>query len=111
MGESQVILGLIRQEIEEAVDGILTAATAGLQDLSAIRGTDPVVAGRLEGHLLQILESCAFQDLTGQRLDRLRAMIEIAPPTDSQTDSLLNGPAAPGQGLDQAAADRLMLDF
>jgi hypothetical protein len=111
MSELQAILGLVRQEVEEAVDGILTAATAGLQELSGIRHADPGAAERLETHLLRILETCAFQDLTGQRLDKLRVMLEAAPAAVVQPDSLLNGPAAPGQGLDQAAADRLLLDF
>jgi len=111
MSEPQAIVSMIRQEVEESVEGILTAATAGLQELSAIREVDPAAAEKLEAHLLRILESCAFQDLTGQRLDKLQNLLESGRPAASQPASLLNGPAAPGQGLDQAAADRLLLDF
>lgn len=111
MSEPQAIVGMVRQEIEEAVEAILTAAAAGLQNLSAIRHVDPEATEKLEADLLRILESCAFQDLTGQRLDKLRSLLEAGPSPASQPHSLLNGPAAPGQGLDQAAADRLLLDF
>ena len=111
MNESLTTLGLIRQEMEAAVDVILTAATAGLQELPAISKYDPATAERLERHLLQILESCAFQDLTGQRLDQLAAMLASAPSPSSPPDPLLNGPAPHGQGLDQATADRLLLEF
>ncbi|MBW8302599.1 MAG: hypothetical protein K0M78_01355 [Brevundimonas sp.] len=110
MGEAREILGLIRQEIETAVDAILTAATAGLQDLSEPGEGDAAMAERLERHLLQILESCAFQDLTGQRLERIEALLVGAPPTAPPKDPLLNGPAMGGQGLDQTTADRLLTE-
>lgn len=110
MDESLTILDLIRQEVEAAVDVILTAATTGLLELPAISKCDPAAAERLERHLLQILESCAFQDVTGQRLQQLEAMLGSGSSPAGQPDPLLNGPALQGQGLDQAAADRLLLE-
>lgn len=110
MGEPLAILGLIRQEVEAAVDVILTAAGAGLQEMPALRKVDAAAAERLERHLLRILESCAFQDLTGQRLQQLCALFNDAPSTSGPQDPLLNGPAPEGHGLDQAAADRLFLE-
>jgi hypothetical protein len=52
-----------------------------------------------------VLQTCAFQDLVGQRLDRLAA--SATGRVEMRADGhLLSGPAA--RGLDQAAADRLM---
>lgn len=111
MNEPREIVVAIRQEVEAAVDVILTAATDGLQALSAMREGDAGAAKRLELGLLQILEACAFQDLTGQRLARLDDALETGPPPPRPADPLLNGPALGGQGLDQAAADRLLSEF
>ncbi|MFA4892511.1 hypothetical protein [Brevundimonas sp.] len=108
MSDPQETLSVVRQEIEAAVESILTAATAGLRELPAISTCDPATAERLERNLLQILESCAFQDLTGQRLEQLAAMLGDDPSPAGRPDPLLNGPALDGQGLDQATADRLL---
>ncbi|MDI6623699.1 MAG: hypothetical protein QME55_03130 [Brevundimonas sp.] len=108
MGDPQEILSVVRQEIETAVEAILTATTAGLRELSTI--SDAAAAERLERHLMQILENCAFQDLTGQRLEQLRATLADGDATAARSDPLLNGPGLPQQGLDQAAADRLLLE-
>lgn len=110
MSDPQETLSVVRQEIETAVETILTAATAGLQELPAVSKCDAATAERLERHLLQILESCAFQDLTGQRLEQLGGALRGEPSPARQPDPLLNGPALHGQGLDQAAADRLFLE-
>ena len=111
MSDPREIVVAIRQEVEAAVDVILTAATEGLQALTAMRDGDAGAATRLEMGLLQILEACAFQDLTGQRLTRLDEALETGPPPPRPADPLLNGPALGGQGLDQAAADRLLSEF
>lgn len=111
MNEPREILVAIRQEVEVAVDAILTAATTGLHDLSAVREGDAAAAERLELGLLQILEACAFQDLTGQRLYQLGVVLGAQPPAPRPPDPLLNGPALEGQGLDQTAADRLLLQL
>lgn len=111
MSDPREIVLAIRQEVEAAVDVILTAATDGLQALSAMREGDAGTAMRLELALLRILEACAFQDLTGQRLVRLDAALETKSPPPRPADPLLNGPAAGGRGLDQAAADRLLSEF
>jgi len=107
MNEPLALIDLIRQEVDAAVDVILTAATAGLRELPGISKSETAAAERLERHLLQILESCAFQDLTGQRLQQLGALLNDGPSSAAPSDPLLNGPALQGQGLDQAAADRL----
>ncbi|VTO17832.1 Uncharacterised protein [Brevundimonas vancanneytii] len=53
-----------------------------------------------------MLEACAFQDLTGQRLSKLDSMISSVDVASAPADPLLNGPALPGEGLDQAAVDK-----
>ena len=109
MSEPLVVLSQIRADIEAAVDVFLEAAAAGLRELPAVSAGD-AAAARLEAHLLGILEGCAFQDLAGQRLDQLAGMMVPATSPASATDPLLNGPALKGEGLDQAAADRLFLE-
>lgn len=109
MSEPLVVLTQIRADIEAAVDVFLEAAAAGLRELPAVSAGDAAAAARLEAHLLGILEGCAFQDLAGQRLDQLAGLIGPGS-SASETDPLLNGPALKGEGLDQAAADRLFLE-
>lgn len=111
MSDPREIVAAIRKEVEAAVDVILTAAADGLQALPAIQAGDASAASRLELGLLQILEACAFQDLTGQRLACLDAALETGPPAPGSADPLVNGPALDGQGLDQAAADRVLSEF
>lgn len=108
--ETIEIISAIRGEIESAVDAILTAAEQGLRDVTAGRAGGADAFADIERQLCAILEACAFQDLTGQRLSRLTAAVEagLAAPAPTDGGALLNGPALPGLGLDQAAADRLM---
>lgn len=109
-GEARDLIGLIRTDIEQAADSMLSAAEMGLRDIAAAREGNPAALDRLERTLGAILEACAFQDLAGQRLTKLEAaMADVAMgPGAPGADPLLNGPAAPGEGLDQAAADALM---
>jgi len=111
--EARELIGLIRADIEQAADAMLAAAEMGLGDINAAREGQTAALDRIERTLCAILEACAFQDLAGQRLSKLEGLVAdavqagaAAPPTDP----LLNGPAAPGQGLDQSAADALMND-
>lgn len=106
--DAHEIIGLIRSEIEQAADMMLAAAEMGLRDLAAAREGQPAALDRIERTLLAILEACAFQDLAGQRLTKLAGALETTRLAADGGDPLLNGPAAPGQGLDQAAADALM---
>ena len=107
--EARELIGLIRADIEQAADAMLSAAEMGLNDTQAARDGQAGALDRLERTLCAILEACAFQDLAGQRLSRLAAMIgDASPGAGEAADPLLNGPAAPGEGLDQAAADAVM---
>lgn len=106
-----------RREMESAVDAILTVAEKVMDRTDGGINTDDAMT---------IIESCAFQDITGQRLskaakkiDQARAMDEIKHATgidSSLTEDvndetgLLNGPALPGGGLDQDAVNRLLAE-
>lgn len=109
--EAHEIIRNIRLEIEHAVDVILTATENSLKDLSAVREGAPAPLEALETRLSQIMEACAFQDITGQRLSKLDAILTGATGPDRTGGSLLEGPALMGQGLDQAAADLLVQEF
>ena len=85
--------------------------------------------GAMTDHCTRIIEACAFQDLTGQRItkvvntlryleQRVNAMIEIwgiesakalDEPADKRPDAhLLNGPARPGQEKSQSEIDAIL---
>ena len=92
----------LKSELDAACDALLSAAQTGLE-LAADTPVDGVVVG---GLFAEILSLCAFQDLAGQRLDRM-AQALAGHAADRRPDAhLLNGPAN-GDGLDQAAADAL----
>jgi chemotaxis protein CheZ len=107
-GEAEAIVEALRGEIERAADVILTAAEQALRKSASARTGDRSASADVERALLTILEACAFQDLAGQRLARLAAILADTRPADAApVDPLLYGPALPGDGLDQAAADAL----
>jgi chemotaxis regulatin CheY-phosphate phosphatase CheZ len=91
----------IRDALDTAAQTLLSLSERGLE----LSQTHPLDAEVIEAAFLEILQACAFQDLVGQRLDRLAASAAGRIETRAGAH-LLNGPAA--QGLDQAAADRLM---
>ncbi len=100
------IIAAVRSEVEAGVDQVLNGAEACLREMEGVRSGSPEAIDRLEQALFGILEACAFQDLTGQRLTVLSGLIDPTPRA-ATTDPLLNGPALVG-GLDQQAADRLL---
>ncbi|MDI1281818.1 MAG: chemotaxis regulatin CheY-phosphate phosphatase CheZ [Brevundimonas sp.] len=102
------IIATIRREIEEAADVMLASVEAGLEQVTAAREGDDAALDRIQQSLFAILEACAFQDLTGQRLTKLRDMLSATSFEAVEADPLLNGPALAGQGLDQASADALL---
>lgn len=94
-------IAALKAELEAACDALLSAAQSGME-----LSEDTPVDGELVGSMfVEILGLCAFQDLAGQRLDRLAATLAGAGVDDRPDAHLLNGPAA--DGLDQAAADAL----
>ena len=102
------IIATIRKEVEQAADMMLSAAERCLRQVELARHGHASALSDIEGALCAILEACAFQDLTGQRLSKLDSMIAEVGLRAARSDPLLNGPALAGQGLDQGAADKLL---
>jgi chemotaxis regulatin CheY-phosphate phosphatase CheZ len=101
-------LRALRHDIAAAAESILSAVESGLSELNDSRDVDGAVA-RAKNAFHVVLEACAFQDLTGQRLSRIENLLTGA--ANAGLDPLLNGPALTGRGLDQAAADALFAEF
>lgn len=131
-------LETIVRTTEQATNDIMTATDATdviLKKIHALSLEDQDIQDHLEeaaAQLITIIESCSFQDITGQRIteviktlrfieSRILSMIDIwggldafqdLPVTASDTEeagdeSLLNGPALDGQGLSQDDIDAL----
>ena len=142
MEKASLQLEEITKQTETATNEIMSAADEVEQLLKKIHShtvEDPDVAPLIDlagERLIAIIEACAFQDLTGQRVtqvvktlryieSRVLAMIDIWGleafkdvdiPDESgsdeagevnEEDELLNGPALGGQGLSQADIDAL----
>jgi len=95
----------IRRVLEVAVDDLLRLAEHGAALARSMAQSPTLDLGAVEPVFIGMMQACAFQDLVGQRLERLAGMLEQRTETRPDAD-LLNGPAR--SGLDQGAADRLM---
>jgi chemotaxis regulatin CheY-phosphate phosphatase CheZ len=116
---------------ETATSDIL-AATEQVQEIAWTlreQGLAPEACEALDARSIEIYTACSFQDITGQRTRkviqvlryleaRINSMIGIwglepgsvtsAPEPRKSEAKLLNGPARPGQGLDQSDVDMVM---
>src|ERR1043165_2121084 len=132
-GEASEELDSVVQTTEAATSDILACAERIQEMAWTLReqGVDEQVCDLLDAKATEVYTACSFQDLTGQRTrkvigvlryleGRINAMIEIwgldgtlaaeaAEQRAAETEkALLNGPAPPGQGLDQADVDMVM---
>src|SRR6185312_4011015 len=132
-GEASEELDSVVQATEAATSDILACAERIQEMAWTLReqGVDEEVCDLLDAKATEVYTACSFQDLTGQRTrkvigvlryleDRINAMIEIwgldgalaAEAAETRAvetgKALLNGPAKPGQGLDQADVDMVM---
>lgn len=119
-------IGMIVQTTESAANQIMDAVDQ-IMNLPAETAPEAYRAA-VEEQCLALMEACAFQDLTGQRstkvvetllhiedkLGKLAALMgddeePVAAPVDTRTgdDVLLNGPAMPGEGVDQDEIDAM----
>src|SRR6185436_8979357 len=121
------------QQTEAATSDILACAEHIQEMAWTLReqGIDGAVCDLLDAKATEVYTACSFQDLTGQRTrkvigvlryleDRINAMIDIwgldgamsAEAAERRavesSKALLNGPAKPGQGLDQTDVDMVM---
>src|SRR3954452_18828441 len=132
-GEASEELDSVVQATEAATSEILACAEH-IQEMAWIlreQGIDGAVCDLLDAKATEVYTACSFQDLTGQRTrkvigvlsyleGRINAMIQIwgldgaigGETAESHAAGagkvLLNGPARPGQGLDQADVDLVM---
>jgi chemotaxis protein CheZ len=132
-GEASEELDSVVQQTEAATSDILACAEAIQETAWTLRerGLDAEVCDLLDAKATEVYTACSFQDLTGQRTrkvigvlryleGRINAMIDIwgldgamsAEAAESRAvetgKALLNGPAKPGHGLDQADVDMVM---
>ncbi|MGO4410555.1 MULTISPECIES: hypothetical protein [unclassified Brevundimonas] len=110
MGEADAfdeIVAAIRQDLATATEGLMAASEAGLRDVVLVRNGDGEALSRIEGGLLSVLEACSLEDIIGQRLTQLQSVSARQPVAGAvgEAGGLQNGPARPGQGLDQTRAD------
>jgi len=132
-GEASEELDSVVQATEAATSDIL-ACTEHIQEMAWTlreQGVDAAVCDLLDAKATDVYTACSFQDLTGQRTrkvigvlhyleQRINAMISIwgldgalaAEAAETRAvetgKALLNGPAKPGTGLDQADVDMVM---
>jgi len=119
-------IGMIVETTESAANQIMQS----VDEILNARADISVEAYRsfVEEKCLAVLEACAFQDLTGQRItkvvetlltleDKLAALAELLDESveeaadeaapDGEDAIPLHGPAMPGEGVDQDEIDRL----
>jgi chemotaxis regulatin CheY-phosphate phosphatase CheZ len=132
-GEASEELDSVVQQTEAATSDILACAERIQEMAWTLReqGLDAAACDLLDANATEVYTACSFQDLTGQRTrkvigvlryleGRINAMIDIwgldgamsAEAAETRAvetgKALLNGPAKPGQGLDQADVDMVM---
>jgi chemotaxis protein CheZ len=132
-GEASEELDSVVQATETATSDILACAERIQEIAWTLReqGVESEVCDLLDANATEVYTACSFQDITGQRTrkvigvlryleDRINAMIGIwgldgamaAEAAEQRAvdgdKSLLNGPARPGTGLDQADVDMVM---
>jgi chemotaxis protein CheZ len=133
-GEATEELDSIVASTETATSDILAAAEQIQEIAWTLRehGVEAEVCDLLDAKATDVYTACSFQDLTGQRTrkviqvmryleSRINAMIGIwgldgamaaeakeAEKAREGDAALLNGPALPGQGLDQSDVDMVM---
>lgn len=105
-------------EMEMAVDRIMSAVEKMAEiDFSA----DATAGQQVAASCGEIMEACCFQDITGQRLTYVMGTLdEVGRSLDGLAEGrsqaaaapaeqgLLNGPALPGNGMEQDAVDVLL---
>lgn len=110
---------------EEAAFTISDLCEKILEDAKA---ASPNIAQQVKSNVVKILEACAFQDLTGQRIKKVSEnlkyidgrILSILAALEGETvnhqhevprhkkDSLLNGPGVPQNAMTQADIDKML---
>ena len=121
MPDSKSQLGDVLQSTETATMAIITHASS-ISNIVAEAGLSETARAEIDGHISAIFESCSFQDITGQRIQKVIGRLQVldeqlqrlsssatqaAAPQRVEKDPLMNGPQLTGQAPDQAMIDRM----
>ncbi len=119
-------IGMIVETTENAANRIMESVEEILA--LSVEAAPETYRAAVEEKCLSVMEACAFQDLTGQRItkvvetlltlehklaalaDLLGEAADAEPEESAGGPILLNGPANPGEGVDQDEIDRLFAD-
>lgn len=121
MPDSKSQLGDVLQSTEEATMAIITHVSA-VQEIVGSSTMEDAAKQQVQDHVMQVFEACSFQDISGQRIQKVMARIQALEEQlqrlsnsarqdgvadDKPRDLLLNGPQLNGQAPDQAEIDRM----
>lgn len=128
---------MMGRELSAIVKSTESATNSIMESAENVLAADPTAddyADIVSGHMMAIFEACSFQDLTGQRVNKIVETVEIiekrvgllcemldmqdiddAEADDAEMvakeqrkkDQILNGPADEGEGVNQADIDKL----
>lgn len=120
-------LDAVLNTTEEATNNIMNACE---NILGIIKGAEPDIFNKVENNVVQIFEACTFQDITGQRIQKVSSCLkqidektasilgsqkeekqDTSETQNGSDDILLNGPALPQNSLSQEDIDKLLADF
>lgn len=121
-------LELVVQATEEATGSIMDSCEVIQQQMDQMEASAATI---VEGEVTKIYEACTFQDLTGQRIQKVvKTLAEIesrisnllslsgavpasseSKPVQSEEESLLNGPQSKDKAISQDEIDRLLSEF
>lgn len=127
ISSASVELSAVIQSTADATNAIMGACES-IED--TIRGCPTEKSAKIQEQVTMIYEACTFQDITGQRIQKVtrafsqieeklnhlyNALINDTPIPDtekpSESESLLNGPQLPGSAITQDDIDKLLEDF
>jgi chemotaxis protein CheZ len=131
IGHASVELSEVVRHTEEATNNIMDACEAMQSTIAAM--VDKNVANSLFGRISSIMEACSFQDITGQRIKKVKqTLIQIeqrvenlshliggsipanyvastlATGKERADEALMAGPQMAGEGMSQEDVDKLL---
>ncbi len=106
--EADAELNAVLRDAEQAAHTILDASEA----LLSLSPDLPDLEAQREALVMRIFEACAFQDLVGQRVHKIKRLIshaDIQTAKPREADPLLNGPALNGPEVSQDMIDQMLM--
>lgn len=122
MPDSKSQLGDVLQSTEAATMAIINHVSA-IQEIVGESAIGEAAKTEVQQHVMQVFEACSFQDISGQRIQKVMARLQALEDQlmrlssaarnndkatdDKPRDQLLNGPQLSGKAPDQAEIDRM----